>query len=158
MSRNDRIKKEWSTSIKEAFRMLGYDGNVSIEDDPSDPKRWFIHHSAFGVPFDGYPSTDDTYSICLSDHNFVDRNGFTRAHLEWLVFDTTFQVPLYYVILNQPDYQRVQITTMPDYKRGEILYKNCSKNVSQRIERLDSPYFMSEIIDLGSLIANLKLV
>lgn len=57
MRKNDRNRKknEWSKAIEKAFRLLGYEGDVIIEDDPDDSRRWFIEHTAFGCCFDGYP-------------------------------------------------------------------------------------------------------
>ena len=158
MRKNDknRKKKEWSKAIKEAFRLLGYEGDVIIEDDPDDSKRWFIEHTAFGCCFDGYPSTDDTYAITFVDHPFTDLNGMYKTHLEWLVFDSNLMVPLYYVVMESPDYQRIMIQKTPKYDRGEILYQNLDRSTSDKVAKLKQPIIQSEMIDLETLLHNLK--
>ena len=158
MAKNDRNRKkrDWTKAIEDAFRLMGYDGDVIIEDDPTDSRRWIIEHTCFGCSFDGYPSTDDTYAITMSDHPFIDPNGFKKTHLEWLVFDSTCMVPLYYAIMESPDYQRIQIIPTPEYLRGDILYQNLDRNTSDKVKKLEKPCITSEIIDLETLLKNLK--
>ncbi len=158
MTKNDRNRKksDWTKAIEDAFRLMGYDGDVIIEDDPEDSKGWIIEHTCFGCSFDGYPSTDDTYAITMSDHPFIDSNGLKKTHLEWLVFDSNLMVPLYYAIMESPDYQRIQIRPTPAYLKGDILYQNLDRSTSDKVAKLKQPCITSEMIDLETLLHNLK--
>ncbi len=65
-------------------------------------------------------------------------------------------VHLYYAIMESPDYQRIQIRPTPAYLKGDILYQNLDRSTSDKVAKLKQPCITSEMIDLETLLHNLK--
>lgn len=48
------------------------------------------------------------------------------------------------------------IQKTPKYDRGEILYQNLDRSTSDKVAKLKQPIIQSEMIDLETLLHNLK--